>query len=209
MTQLDKPTPTPIRAPLPDNLEPATAETTITEIRPPGGWQLINVRELWHFRDLLYFLTRRDIQLRYKQTVLGAAWAVLQPILLMVVFTIFFNRFAASTDTSLPYPLFTYAGLLPWLFFSTSIASAGNSVIGSERLITKIYFPRLAIPFAAVGAALVDFLVAFTLLTLAMLAFQVPLTWHIVLLPAVVGLIFLAAMGVGTFLAALNVKYRD
>jgi lipopolysaccharide transport system permease protein len=210
MMQLD--TPTPLRSPAPVPAEASAAEPTVTEIRPPGGWQLINFGEMWHFRDLLYFLTWRDVQLRYKQTVLGAAWAILQPVLLMVVFTVFFNRFAtASTELNpgIPYPLFTYAGLLPWLFFSTSIASAGNSVIGSEKLITKIYFPRLAIPFAAVGAALVDSCVAFGLLALAMLGLQIPLTWQIFLLPFVAVLIFLAAVGIGAFLAALNVNYRD
>ena len=123
----------------------------------PTGWQLINVRELWQFRELVYFLTWRDVKVRYKQTLLGAAWAILQPLLMMVVFTIFFGRMAGVPSGDLPYPLFAYAGLLPWTFFATAITTAGNSVVGSERLITKIYFPRLAVPFAAVGAAVVDF----------------------------------------------------
>jgi lipopolysaccharide transport system permease protein len=209
MTHVDNSTPPRLHAPAPHCPNPIVTEPTVTEIRPAESWQLINVRELWQFRDLLYFLAWRDVQLRYKQTVLGAAWAVLQPVLLMIVFTIFFNRSGASPSASVPYPLFTYAGLLPWLFFSTALASASSSVIGSEKLITKIYFPRLAIPFAAVGAALVDFLVAFGLLVLIMLCLQFWPTWHIVLLPAVIGLVFVAAIGVGTLLAALNVKYRD
>src|SRR5207237_8375709 len=145
------------------------AEQSVTVIRPPRGWQLINVRELWRFRELLYFLTWRDVKVRYKQTVLGAAWAVLQPALMMVVFTIFCGRMAGVPSGDLPYPLFVYAGLLPWTFFATAVANAGNSVVGSERLITKIYFPRLAIPFASVGAAVVDFAVAFGLLVALML----------------------------------------
>src|SRR5690348_2156864 len=127
---------------------PATANTVI---EPPKGWQLINVRELWRYRELLYFLTWRDVKVRYKQTLLGAAWAILQPVMMMVVFTIFLGRLAKLPAGDLPYPIFVFAGLLPWTFFATAIANAGNSVVGSERLITKIYFPRLAVPFAAVA----------------------------------------------------------
>lgn len=181
----------------------------VTEIVPPTGWQLINVRELWQFRDLLYFLTWRDVKIRYKQTVLGAAWAVLQPAMMMVVFTIFFGKLARIATTDIPYPLFAYAGLLPWMFFATAIANGGNSVIGSERLITKIYFPRLAIPFASVGAALVDFAVACGLLAVLMVWYQIVPGWGLLLVPVVVGLTLLLAIGVGTLLAALNVNYRD
>jgi lipopolysaccharide transport system permease protein len=188
---------------------PAAPEPPVTEIRPPSGWQLVNVRELWQFRDLLYFLTWRDVKIRYKQTVLGAAWAVLQPALMMVVFTIFFGRMAKLENADIPYPLFAFAGLLPWMLFATAISNGGNSVIGSEKLITKIYFPRLAIPFASVGAALVDFAIAFGLLAIALFVRPVAPTWHIVLLPIVVALVFLAATGIGTLLAALNVNYRD
>src|SRR5947209_19998835 len=124
--------------------EPAAppGEPAITEIGPPRGWQLVNVAELWEFRDLVYFLAWRDVKIRYKQTALGAAWAVLQPALMMVVFTLFFARLAGVSSSGLAYPLFAYAGLLPWTFFATALAGAANSVIGSERLITKIYFPR-------------------------------------------------------------------
>src|SRR5436309_9510375 len=155
----------------PDAIVPPTREAEIsagepplTVLGPPKGWQLINVRELWQFRDLLYFLTWRDVKIRYKQTVLGAAWAILQPAMMMVVFTIFFGRLAALDSGPIPYPLFVYAGLLPWTFFATALTNGGNSVIGQEKLITKIYFPRLAIPFAAIGTALVDFAVAFGLM---------------------------------------------
>lgn len=180
-----------------------------TVLRPPTGWQLINFRELWQFRDLLFFLTWRDIQVRYKQTLLGALWAILQPALMMVVFTIFFGRLARVDTGGVPYPLFVYAGLLPWTFFATGIANGGNSVVGSERLITKIYFPRLAIPFAAIGAAVVDFLVAFSLLIVLMIVHDVTPTWHLLWMPPLLFLLFLFAAGVGTFLAALNVSYRD
>lgn len=185
------------------------ATTPLTRIRPSRGWQLINARELWQYRELLGFLTWRDVKVRYKQTVLGAAWAVLQPALMMVVFTIFFARMAGVDSGGWPYPLFAFAGLLPWTFFATAIATAGQSVVGSERLITKIYFPRLAIPFASVGAALVDFLVAFGMLAALMAWYRVPPTWSLLLVPATVLLLSLAALGVGTLLAALNVAYRD
>ncbi len=189
--------------------KPPIATNALTIIRPSQGWQLINVRELWQFRELLFFLMWRDVKVRYKQTLLGAAWAVLQPALMMVVFTIFFSRMAGVASEGLPYPLFAYAGLLPWTFFSTAIASAGNSVVGSERLITKIYFPRLAIPFAAVGAAVVDFVVAFGLLIAMLVYYQIVPGMGLILIPLIFGLIVIAALGVGTLLASLNVAYRD
>lgn len=180
-----------------------------TFIRPPQGWQLVNVRELWQYRELLYFLTWRDVKVRYKQTLLGAAWAILQPLLMMVVFSVFFGRLARVDSGGMPYPLFAFAGLLPWTFFATAIANAGNSVVGSERLITKIYFPRLAIPFASVGAAMVDFAVAFGMLFALMFYYHVSPGWNFLLAAPVMLLFLLAALGVGTFLAALNVAYRD
>lgn len=206
--------PTPPILVSPPAAAPALPEPPVTEILPPSGWQLVNVRELWQFRDLLYFLAWRDVKIRYKQTALGAAWAILQPLLMMIVFTIFFGRLAKVTSSNLPYPVFALAGLLPWMLFATAVANGGNSVIGSERLITKIYFPRLAVPFASVAAALVDFLIAFGLLLAviigtAVAGYAIPLTWNLVLLPLVVGLVFLAATGIGTLLAALNVNYRD
>jgi lipopolysaccharide transport system permease protein len=181
----------------------------VTRICPPQGWQWINLDELWRFRELIYFLVWRDVKVRYKQTLLGAAWAILQPLLMMFIFTIFFGRLAGVPSEGFPYPLFAFTGLLPWTFFATAIANAGNSVVGSERLITKIYFPRLAIPFAAVGAAVVDFLVAFSLLAVMMVYYQVAPGPGLLLLPAVCLAIVLAALGVGTLLAALNVAYRD
>src|SRR5207302_9181657 len=149
---------------------PASAQTEPL-IAPPHGWQWINVRELWQYRELVFFLAWRDVKVRYKQTFLGAAWAVLQPAMMMVVFTIFFGRMAGVPSGDVPYPLFVYAGLLPWMFFASAITNAGNSVVGSERLITKIYFPRLAIPFAAVSTAGVDFIVALGLLAVLMFVY--------------------------------------
>jgi lipopolysaccharide transport system permease protein len=181
----------------------------VTLLLPAGRWQLINLRELWQFRELVYFLTWRDVKVRYKQTLLGAAWAILQPLLMMVVFTIFFGRMAGVSSGGLPYPLFAYAGLLPWTFFATAFANAGNSVVGSERLITKVYFPRLAVPLAAVGAAVVDFLIAFGLLVMMMIYYRVAPSPGLLLLPAIFVAILMAAVGVGTLLAALNVAYRD
>jgi lipopolysaccharide transport system permease protein len=178
-------------------------------IVPPGGLELINVGQLWHYRELLFFLVWRDVKVRYKQTVLGAAWAVLQPAMMMIVFTIFFGRMAKMPSGGLPYPLFAFAGLLPWTFFSSAVSKAGNSVVASEELITKVYFPRLTIPFASVGASMVDFVCAFGLLIGMMAYYQVGLGWGLLMVPVVVGLITIAAIGIGTMLAALNVVYRD
>jgi lipopolysaccharide transport system permease protein len=189
--------------------QPPAAPLAVTIIQPPRGWQLINVAELWKFRELLYFLVWRDVKVRYKQTALGAAWAVLQPAMMMVVFNVFFARMARVPAGDMPYPLFVYAGLLPWSFFSTSIANAANSVVGSERLITKIYFPRLAIPFASVGAAVVDFGIAFSLLLAMMLWYGAAPGPAILLVPFIFVCFGLAAAGIGTLLAALNVAYRD
>jgi lipopolysaccharide transport system permease protein len=180
-----------------------------TVIEPARGWQWLNVGELWRHRELLFFLAWRDVKVRYKQTVLGVAWAVLQPALLMVVFTIFFARLAGVSVGDVPYPLFALAGLLPWTLFATAVTNAGNSVIGSERLITKIYFPRLAVPFAAAGAAFVDFLVALGLLAVVMAACGVAPSWNLLFAPVIVAIVGLAAVGLGTLLAALNVAYRD
>ncbi len=190
--------------------EPTAAPTTV--IRPPSGWQLINFAELWQFRDLLYFLAWRDVKVRYKQTLLGVAWAILQPGLMMVIFTLIFTVITPTyKNESAPYPyhVFVLAGLLPWSFFATAIASAGNSVVGSERLITKIYFPRLAVPFASVGAAMVDFAVALPLLLVMFPFYDIVPGWGVLMLPVILLLLLLLAAGVGTMLAALNVAYRD
>ena len=187
----------------------ATAGPLETIIRPPNGWHLVNARELWRYRELLGFLIWRDVKIRYKQTVLGVAWAVLQPLMMMAVFTVFFGRLAGLPSGDVPYPLFAFAGLLPWMFFSTALASAGGSIVANERLVTKTYFPRLTIPFAAVGAAAVDFCIAFGLLLILMLGYGVAPAWSMLFVPVIFVVIAIGAIGFGTLLAALNVKYRD
>jgi lipopolysaccharide transport system permease protein len=193
----------------PSAVEEPGASANETVIRPASGWQLINLQELWHFRELLYFLIWRDVKVRYKQTLLGVAWSVLQPAMMMVVFSLFFARVAHFEDASIAYPVFVLCGLLPWTFFSTALTAAGNSVIGSERLITKVYFPRLTVPFAAVGSALFDFLLSYGLLFVVMLIYQTPPGWTVLLTPAIMAVIALATAGFGTLFAALNVAYRD
>ncbi len=189
--------------------EPDVPAAPLTRIRPPSGWQPVNLAELWRCRELLFFLTWRDVKIRYKQTALGAAWAVLQPAMMMVVFTVLFHRLAKVSVEGTDYKVFVLAGLLPWTFFAGAVTNAANSVVGSERLITKVYFPRLAIPFAAVAAAAVDFVVALGLLGVLMACYQVPpgpLVW---LAPLAFAAVALLAAGAGTLLAALNVQYRD
>lgn len=192
-----------------ERVESRSIDPDVTVFEPVRGWRSLELRELWRFRELVYFLTWRDVKVRYKQTLLGAAWAVLQPAMMMIVFTIFFGRMAKVSSGDLPYPLFVYAGLLPWSFFSTAVAGAGNSVVNSERLITKIYFPRLAIPLATVWAAIVDFCIAMLLLLAMMAWYRVTPSWQLLLVPLICAAIALVAMGVGAFLAALNVAYRD
>ncbi len=186
-----------------------SAGTSLTVIEPRRAFQLINIRELWRFRELIYFLAWRDVKVRYKQTVLGVAWAVLQPALMMVIFTFFFSRMAGLPSGGLDYPVFVLAGLLPWTLFAGAVAAASNSVVGSERLITKIYFPRLAIPLASVGPAIVDFLVACMLLAVIGLCYAIVPGFGLLIVPVIVLGLTLAALGIGTFLAALNVAYRD
>ena len=185
----------------------AAPPETIFERRT--GWQVVDLGELWRYRELLFFLAWRDVKVRYKQTILGASWALLQPLMMMVAFTVFFARMAGMTSGGVPYPLFALAGLLPWIFFSAALAGAANSVVGSERLITKVYFPRLLVPFSAVGATVVDFVISLGLMAVMMAYYRVVPGMGLLLAPAIFALILLAALGLGTFLAALNVAYRD
>jgi lipopolysaccharide transport system permease protein len=181
-----------------------------TVLEPDRGWRLVNVRELWRYRELLIALTVRDITVRYKQAVLGVAWAVLQPAMLMVVFTYFFARLGGLKGSDdIPYPLFVLAGLIAWTFFSTAVGQAAGSVLGSERLITKIYFPRLGVPFAAVAAAGFDFLIALGLLAVVMAGYGFAPSWQVVFAPLMVLILLLAATGLGVLLSALTVAYRD
>jgi lipopolysaccharide transport system permease protein len=187
----------------------AVPEPTWTLIRPGSPWQLVDLRECWHYRDLLMLLIRRDVQVRYRQAVLGAAWAVLQPAMMMVLFTMYFARMAKLPSDGMPYPVFVYVGLLQWSFFQSAVSTASNSIITSEKLISKIYIPRILIPLAAVGAALVDFVIALLLLVILMVVYRVPLGHWAFLFPLVFAGILLVSLGVGTMLAALNVAYRD
>jgi len=178
-------------------------------IEPSKKWSLLNLADIWAYRELLFFLTWRDVKVRYKQTALGAAWAILQPLFMMIIFTIFFGRLAAVDSSGIPYPLFALAGLVPWTFFANSITASGNSLVGSANLITKVYFPRLIVPAAAMLAGLVDFVLAFAMLCLLMLYYRVTLTVQVLFLPILVLLTALFGLGVGTWMSALNVKYRD
>lgn len=178
-------------------------------IQASRKWNLINLKDIWAYRELLFFLTWRDVKVRYKQTLLGAAWAILQPLFMMIIFTIFFGRLAGVDSAGIPYPVFALAGLVPWTFFSNTITASGNSLVGSAHLITKVYFPRLIVPAAAMLAGLVDFVLAFLLLVVLMLYYRVPLTMQVLFLPALVLLTALFGLGVGTWMSALNVKYRD
>jgi lipopolysaccharide transport system permease protein len=178
-------------------------------IRPMSAWGLLDLRELWRYRELLFFLAWRDVKIRYKQTVLGVGWAVVQPALLMLAFVGFLSRHANLSSGDIPYPLFVLCGLVPWTLFTTAVTAAANSVLGSERLITKVYFPRLAIPFAAAGAAVVDFGVALLMLAGVVGFYGRPVGPQVLLAPVFVGLILLTAVGLGTFLSAAVVAYRD
>lgn len=183
----------------------------LVTIEPSKSWVALNLRDLWSYRELLYFLTWRDVKVRYKQTLLGVAWAIIQPLFTMLIFTFFFGRlggFETRTE-GMPYPLFAYAGLLPWTFFANAVTNSGNSLVGSANLITKVYFPRMIIPGAAVAAGLVDFGIAFVILVGLMFYYHVGLTASLLLLPALVLLTALLAVAVGMWLSALNVKYRD
>ena len=178
-------------------------------IQPSSKWNLLNLKEIWAYRELLFFLTWRDVKVRYKQTVLGAAWAILQPLFMMIIFTIFFGKLGGVDSGGVPYPVFALAGLVPWTFFSNTITASGNSLVGSAHLITKVYFPRLIVPAAAMMAGLVDFVLAFLLLVVLMIYYRVPVTSQLVFLPVLILMTALFGLGVGTWMSALNVKYRD
>jgi lipopolysaccharide transport system permease protein len=178
-------------------------------IRATRGWRFLDLQELWAYRELVYFLTWRDIKVRYKQTAIGVAWAVLQPLALMVVFTLFFGRLAGVPSDGVPYPLFAYAGLLPWQLFSRTVSESTNSLITDQRLITRVYFPRMIVPLATTLAALVDFGIAAVLLGGLMGLYGVIPGRHVLWLPLFVLLLLVTALGVGFWLSALNVEYRD
>jgi lipopolysaccharide transport system permease protein len=184
-------------------------EEPVVEIKANQRWLALNLKEIWAYRELLYFLIWRDVKVRYKQTLLGVIWVVLQPLMTMVITTLFFGKLVGVPSDGLPYALFVFVGLLPWMFFSKAITQSGNSLVSSANLITKVYFPRLIIPSATVMSGLVDFAVAFVLLVGLMMYYGVSLSVAMLMFPALVLLTTILALGSGMWLSALNVKYRD
>lgn len=190
---------------------PAAPTTpALLHIRPTPGWRPINLRELWQYRELLYFLVWRDIKIRYKQTVLGATWAVIQPLFTMVVFTLLFGTLAGMPSDDIPYPLFSYAALLAWTYFANALSAGSGSLVGSSNLINKVYFPRLIVPAASVLAGMVDYAIAFVVLLGLMLCYgRVPPVAMVVTVPLLSLLLLLFSLGTSLWLSALNVEYRD
>lgn len=187
----------------------AAAEARIVVVRPSRGWIPLRLRDLWEYRELLFFLIWRDVKVRYKQTALGAAWAIIQPFFTMVVFSVFFGRLAGMPSDGLPYPVFAYCALVPWQLFAGALSESANSLVTNERLITKVYFPRLVIPLASVLGGLVDFLIAFAVLLAMMGYYGIVPTLAVAALPLFVALTVGVAFGVGLWLSVLNVQYRD
>ena len=181
----------------------------VTVIRPSRGWISLNLRDLWEYRELLYFLTWRDIKVRYKQTVLGAAWAIIQPFFTMVVFSLFFGKLAKMPSDNIPYPIFSYAALVPWTFFANGLSQSSSSLVASANLIKKVYFPRLVVPISSVISGAVDFVLAFVVLLGMMLYFGTVPTWNVLWLPLLLLLALVTSLGVGLWLTAMNVQFRD
>jgi lipopolysaccharide transport system permease protein len=188
---------------------PSDSQLAITVIRPSRGWISLNLRDIWEYRELLYFLTWRDIKVRYKQTVLGAAWAIIQPFFTMVVFSLFFGKLAKMPSDDIPYPIFSYAALVPWTFFANGLSQSSSSLVGSANLIKKVYFPRLVVPISSVISGAVDFVLAFIVLLGMMLYFDIVPTWNVIWLPPLLLLALVTALGVGLWLTAMNVQFRD
>lgn len=183
--------------------------TPLLVLRPTTGWVSLKLRELWDYRELVYFLTWREVKVRYKQTALGAAWAIIQPLFTMLVFSLFFGRLGKMPSDGIPYPIFTLAGLVPWMFFANGLAQSSTSLVVNSNLLTKVYFPRLAIPVSAVLSGCVDFGISLVLLVGMMACYRLAPTGHIVFVPVFLLLAFVTALGVGFWLSALNVEYRD
>jgi lipopolysaccharide transport system permease protein len=197
-----------IQTPPPNQLNFQT-DLPVIVIEPKQSYLGINFRELWHYHELLYFLAWRDIKVRYKQTLLGVAWAILQPLLMMLLFSIFFGRLVRVPSDGVPYPLFAFAGLLPWTFLASAATVSGTSLVNSAHLITKVYFPRLLVPTAAVAAALLDFAITLIVLAGLLLYYRVTPTWQMLMLPLLIAVLILVALAFGVLTSALNVKYRD
>jgi len=191
----------------PDTL--ANPPVPVIRIAPPSRWWVLPFAELWEYRELLYFFVWRELKVRYKQTVVGAAWAVLQPFLTMLIFSLFFGALAHIPSGGLPYPVFYYSALLPWMYFSASLQNATNKIVENQNVITKVYFPRLALPISAVISGLVDFAISFLMFVAIMIYYHVRPTWTILLFPVFLLLAVLTALGVGLWLSALNAIYRD
>lgn len=198
--------------------EPRTAEPNtqadvrdlpLTVVRPPNRWAPLDLANHWRYRELLYFLVWRDIKVRYKQTLLGASWAIIQPFFTMVVFSVFFGRLANVPSDGAPYPVFSFAALVPWTFFASGVVQSSNSLVSNRELITKVYFPRLSLPAASVLAGAVDFVIAFVVLIAMMAYYGIVPTTNIVWIPAFLLLAMVTSLGVGFWLSALNVRYRD
>jgi lipopolysaccharide transport system permease protein len=191
----------------------APASTTHDEpvliIEPSKGWTDLKLKELWEYRELAYFLVWREVKVRYKQTAIGAAWALIQPLFTMLVFSLFFGRLAKMPSDGIPYPVFSLAGLVPWNYFATSLGQSSQSLVASSNLVTKVYFPRLIIPIASTLSGLVDFALAFVMLLIFMATRGVWPTGNVIWLPFFLLLALVTALGVGLWLSALNVEYRD
>jgi lipopolysaccharide transport system permease protein len=185
------------------------APIPIIRIEHSRGWVSLRLRDLWEYRELLYFLVWRDVKVRYKQTVMGLAWVIIQPILTMMIFTVIFSRFAKIPSDGVPYPVFVYTALLPWTYFASAMGRCGNSLLGDAHLIEKVYFPRLIIPASSVVSPLVDFLFSFLVLLSMLFWYGFTPTWNILALPLFLFLALLTALSVGLWLAPLNVRYRD
>lgn len=187
----------------------APAPPRVTRVQRSRGWVSLKLGDLWAYRELVYFLTWRDVKVRYKQTVLGAAWAILQPFLTMLVFSLFFGKLAKMPSDGVPYPIFAFAALVPWTFFANGLTQSSNSLVGSANLITKVYFPRLAVPVATILSGVIDFLLAFVVLVGMMLYYRMPPSPNAIWLPVFILLALVAALGAGLWLSAMNVQFRD
>jgi len=185
------------------------SESPVIVVKPSKGWISLNLEELWEYRELLYFLTWRTIKVRYKQTVLGAAWAIIQPFFTMVVFSLFFGKLAGMPSDGIPYPIFAYAALVPWMFFANGLTQSSDSLVGSADLIKKVYFPRLVVPISSVISGVIDFVLAFVVLVGMMLFYGIYPTANTIWLPFLLLLAFVTSLGVGLWLSAMNVQFRD
>jgi lipopolysaccharide transport system permease protein len=198
-----------LQAEIPDHTRRSLPKEPLVTIEPTRAWGTLNLRDLWAYRELLFFLAWRDLKVRYKQTALGVAWVIMQPLMFTLIFTLFLGMLARVPTEGVPYPLLFYVGLLPWTFFSSALSSSGLSLVSNAHLITKVYFPRLIVPTAAVAARLVDFAIAFVILVGLMIYYRVALTWNALMLPVLILLVTFLTLALGILTSALNVKYRD